>query len=200
MNVVGFNGSPRENGNTARLVRTVLDTLDANGIATEYIQLGGQNMHGCIACMQCRENQDRQCSIKNDNCNEYLEKMIQADGIVIGAPTYFADLNAETKALLDRASFVALQNGGLFRGKVGTGVVAARRGGAVRVMDSILKPFQMSEMFMPGSTYWNLGYGLAPDEVGQDAEALKNMRNLGGQMAYLLKALQLARENNIQVR
>ncbi|WP_291318843.1 flavodoxin family protein [Desulfonatronospira sp.] len=200
MNVVGFNGSPRENGNTARLVRTVLDTLEANGITTEYIQLGGQNIHGCIACMQCRENQDKQCSIKNDKCNEYLAKMIQADGIVVGAPTYFADLNAETKALLDRASFVALQNGGLFRGKVGTGVVAARRGGAVRVMDSILKPFQMSEMFMPGSTYWNIGYGLDPDEVSEDAEALKNMRNLGGQMAYLLKALQLARDNNIQVR
>ncbi|MFO7718578.1 MAG: hypothetical protein R6Y91_08475 [Desulfohalobium sp.] len=104
------------------------------------------------------------------------------------------------KALLDRACFVALQNGGLFRGKVGAGVVAARRGGAVRVMDSILKPFQMSEMFLPGSTYWNLGYGLAPNEVGQDAEALKNMRNLGGQIAYLLKALQLARDNNIQIQ
>ncbi|MGM0645843.1 MAG: flavodoxin family protein [Thermodesulfobacteriota bacterium] len=200
MNVVGFNGSPRKDGNTARLLRTVLDTVETNGITTEYVQLGGQNLRGCQACLQCRENQDKQCSLKNDKCNEYLEKMIQADGIVVGAPTYFADLNAETKALLDRACFVALQNGGLFRGKVGAGVVAARRGGAVRVMDSILKPFQMSEMFLPGSTYWNLGYGLAPNEVGQDAEALKNMRNLGGQIAYLLKALQLARDNNIQIQ
>lgn len=200
MNVVGFNGSPRKNGNTARLLRTALDTLESNGITTEYVQLGGQNLRGCQACLQCRENQDQQCSITNDICNEYLQKMIEADGIVVGAPTYFADLNAETKALLDRACFVALQNGGLFRGKVGAGVVAARRGGAVRVMDSILKPFQMSEMFLPGSTYWNLGYGLAPDEVVQDAEALKNMRNLGGQMAYLLKALQLARDTNIQIR
>ena len=199
MKVIGFNGSPRKEGNTARLVSTVLDTLEGNGIATEYIQLGGQNMHGCIACMQCHENQDRQCSIKTDNCNEYLEKMIEADGIVVGAPTYFADLNAETKALLDRSSFVALQNGGLFRGKVGAGVVAARRGGAVRVMDSILKPFQMSEMFLPGSTYWNLGYGLQPDEVIGDTEGINNMRNLGRQIAYLLKALDLARENGVQV-
>lgn len=200
MKVVAFNGSPRKEGNTAHLLQAVLESVQANDIETEFVQVGGRPLQGCTACMECKENQDKRCAITKDKLNEYLEKMIEADGIVVGSPTYFADLSAEAKALLDRCCFVALQNGGLFRGKVGAGVVAARRGGATHVMDSILKPFQMSEMYMPGSKYWNMGYGLAPGDVTQDKEGMLNMQNLGSRIAYLLKALDLARKENISVK
>lgn len=200
MKVVAFNGSPRKQGNTAYLLHTVLESIQVNGIETEFVQVGAKALRGCTACMECRKNQDKRCSIDNDQLNEYLEKMIEADGIIVGSPTYFADLSAETKALLDRSCFVALQNGGLFKGKVGAGVVAVRRGGAIHVLDSILKPFQMSEMFIPGSTYWNMGYGLKPEDVSRDKEGLENMRNLGRQVAYLLFALELAKKENISVK
>ena len=200
MKVVAFNASPRKEGNTAHLLQTVLETIQANSIETELIQIGGRPLRGCTACLECRENQDKRCTITGDKLNEYLEKMLEADGIIVGSPTYFADLSAEAKALLDRSCFVALQNGGLLRGKVGAGVVAVRRGGAVHVLDSILKPFQMSEMFIPGSSYWNMGYGLAPGDVVQDKEGINNMHNLGKQIAYLLKALDLARKEGISVK
>ncbi|MFO7752691.1 MAG: flavodoxin family protein [Desulfobacteraceae bacterium] len=200
MKVVAFNGSPRKDGNTSYLLKTVLRVLEDNGIETEYFQVGGKPLRGCTACFQCAENQDKKCSVTSDKLNEYLEKMIQADGILVGSPTYFSDLSSETKALLDRACFVALQNGGLFRKKAGAAVVAQRRGGAVHVMDSILKPFQMSEMFIPGSTYWNMGFGLGEGEAAQDDEGVKNMENLGRQLAYLLKVLDLGKKQGVEVR
>lgn len=198
MKVVAFNGSPRKEGNTAYMLNTVCKTIEAGGIETELFQVGGKPIHGCIACYKCAENKDRQCSIKNDRLNDYLAAMIEADGIVVGSPTYFADVTSDTKALLDRSCFVALQNGGLFRRKVGAAVVAQRRGGAVHVMDSILKPFQMSEMFIPGSTYWNMGFGLKEKDVIGDEEGTRNMENLGRQITYLLKALDLAKREGIE--
>lgn len=200
MKVVAFNGSPRKNGNTSYLLKTVLKTMENNGIETEFIQVGGKPLHGCMACFKCAENQDRKCSITNDKLNEYLEKMIESDAILVGSPTYFSDMSSETKALLDRSCFVALQNGGLFRKKVGAAVAAQRRGGAVHVMDSMLKPFQMSEMFIPGSTYWNMGFGMNEGDAAEDEEGVKNMENLGRQMAYLLKALDLGKKQGIEVQ
>ena len=189
MKVVAFNGSPRKNGNTSYLLKTVLKTMENNGIETEFIQVGGKPLHGCMACFKCAENQDRKCSITNDKLNEYLEKMIESDAILVGSPTYFSDMSSETKALLDRSCFVALQNGGLFRKKVGAAVAAQRRGGAVHVMDSMLKPFQMSEMFIPGSTYWNVGIGRDPGQVRDDQEGIETMITLGKNMAWLIEKL-----------
>jgi multimeric flavodoxin WrbA len=187
--VVAFNGSPRREGNTARLLAEVLAELEKEGIETELVQIGGRQVHGCTACGKCFENQDGKCVIDNDFVNDCIEKMAAADGIVIGSPTYFADVSTETKALIDRAGFVAIANGGMFARKAGAAVVAVRRAGAVHAFDTINHLFGISQMFTVGSSYWNLGLGLDAGDVEKDEEGLLTMRNLGANMAWLLKRI-----------
>ncbi|MFK4765369.1 flavodoxin family protein [Desulfobaculum sp. SPO524] len=189
MYVVAINGSPRKGGNTENLLRTALEPLEKAGWETEFVQLGGKKIRGCMACGKCWEKQDGHCVVDNDAFNDVMDKMVKADAIIIGSPTYFSDVSAETKALLDRSGFVALANGGLFAGKIGAAVVAVRRGGGIHVFDTINHMYQMSRMIVPGSTYWNLGYGLEKGEVQGDAEALANMRNLGETVSWLGKAM-----------
>ena len=186
MKVTAINGSPRKGGNTEILLRKVLAPLAAAGHQTEYLQVGGTRIRGCTACGACGRMQNKRCVIDDDIFNLAFAKMIAADAILIGSPSYFADMTAEAKALIDRAGHVARANGGLFRRKIGAGVVAARRGGAVHVLDSIHHMFLMSEMVVPGSTYWNFGFGREAGEVLGDAEGLANMQNLGEQIAWLL--------------
>ena len=186
MKVVAFNGSARKDGNTAILVRRVLEELEKEGIETELVQLAGERIRGCTACRGCVANKDKRCTIDDDVVNECIKKMVEADGIILASPTYFADVSAETKALIDRAGFVARANGGLFRRKVGAAVVAVRRAGAIHAFDSINHFFFISEMVVPGSSYWNLGFGYAPGEVEADAEGMETMRILGSNMAWLL--------------
>jgi multimeric flavodoxin WrbA len=116
--------------------------------------------------------------------------MASADGIILASPTYFADITTELKALLDRAGMVAMANGGMFRRKVGAGVIAVRRGGAVHAFDSLNHLFLISEMIIPGSCYWNVGIGREVGEVQQDEEGIRTMKVLGQNMAWLLKKLQ----------
>lgn len=189
MKVVAFNGSARRNGNTAILVRRVLEELEKEGIETELVQLAGERIRGCTACRGCVANQDGRCTIDDDVVNECIRKMVKADGIILASPTYFADVSAEMKALIDRAGFVARANGGLFRRKVGAAVVAVRRAGAIHAFDSINHFFFISEMVVPGSSYWNLGFGHAPGEVESDQEGIETMRVLGSNMAWLLKMI-----------
>ncbi len=190
MKVVAFNGSPREGGNTEHLIKAVFAPLEEAGVETELVRIGGTGLRGCIACMKCRERKDGKCAIKNDDLNDYVEKMRQADGILLGSPTYFTDVTAEMKALIDRAGFVTLGNGAQLRRKVGAAVVAVRRGGATHVFDTMNHFFLISQMIVPGSTYWNMGYGLGPGQVTADEEGMNNMRNLGETMAWLMKAIE----------
>jgi multimeric flavodoxin WrbA len=189
MKVVAFNGSARRDGNTAILVRRVLEELEKEDIETELVQLAGERIRGCTACRGCVANKDGRCTIDDDVVNGCIEKMIEADGIILASPTYFADVSAEMKALIDRAGFVARANGGLFRRKVGAAVVAVRRAGAIHAFDSINHLFFISEMVVPGSSYWNLGFGYAPGDVEADAEGMETMRVLGSNMAWLLKKI-----------
>ncbi|WP_342678965.1 flavodoxin family protein [Methanofollis sp. UBA420] len=189
MKVVAFNGSPRKDGNTARLLVAVLTELEKEGIETELIHIGGKKVHGCTACAKCFENQDRKCVIDDDFVNDCIAKMAIADGIIIGSPTYFADVSTETKALIDRAGYVALANGGMFTRKAGAAVVAVRRAGAVRAYDTINHLFGISQMVTVGSSYWNIGIGLAPGDVEKDEEGLQTMQNLGKNMAWILKKI-----------
>jgi multimeric flavodoxin WrbA len=189
LKVVAFNGSPRKEGNTAALIKHVLIELEKEGIETEVVQVGGKNIHGCTACTKCYENRDRKCVIDKDVVNECIEKMLDADGIILASPTYFADLTPELKALIDRAGFVAIANGCLFRRKVGAAVVAVRRAGSVHVFDSINHFFTISQMIIPGSSYWNMGMGLAEGDVEKDEEGIRTMQILGQNMAWLLKKL-----------
>ena len=185
MKALAINGSPRKGGNTEILLRKALEPIAAEGHRTDYIQVGGTRIRGCTACGACGRMKNKRCVMEDDIFNLAFAKIAEADAILIGSPTYFADMTAETKALIDRAGYVALANGGLLRRKIGAAVVAARRGGAVHVMDSINHLFLMSEMIVPGSTYWNFGHGASPGDVSGDEEALVNMQNLGEQIAWL---------------
>lgn len=187
MKVVGINGSARKDGNTAILIRRVFEELEKEGIETELIQLAGKKIRGCTACMKCRENSDKRCSVNNDSFNKTFEKMLEADGIILGSPTYFADMTPEMKALIDRAGYVAKGNGELLRRKVGAAVSAVRRAGAIHTLDSISHLFLISQMIVPGSSYWNLGIGKEKGDVEADAEGMQTMQVLGENMAWLLK-------------
>jgi multimeric flavodoxin WrbA len=189
MKVVAFNGSPRKEGNTSSLLKHVLAELEKKGIETEVVQLGGKSIHGCTACGKCSENKDKRCVIDKDMVNECIEKMLEADGIILASPTYFADLTPELKALIDRAGFVAKANNEMFRYKVGAAIVAVRRAGAVHVFDSINHFFTISQMIIPGASYWNMGVGLAEGDVEKDDEGIRTMQVLGQNMAWLLKKL-----------
>ncbi len=187
MKVVAFNGSARKDGNTAILVKAALAELESAGIETELIQLAGQRIRGCTACYGCVKNKDRRCVVTDDRVNEYIEKMIEADGIILASPTYFADLTAELKALIDRAGLVVRVNGDLLQRKIGAAVVAVRRAGSIHVFDSINHFFLISQMVIPGSSYWNVGIGRQIGDVESDGEGLDTMKTLGRNMAWLLQ-------------
>lgn len=186
MKVVAFNGSARKDGNTAILIRHVFGELVKEDIDTELVQLSGRRIHGCIACMKCYENKDQRCSVKDDMANECIEKMLEADGIILGSPTYFANVSTEMKALIDRAGMVSRANGDMLARKVGAAVVAVRRAGSIHVFNSMNHFFFIGQMIVPGSSYWNLGIGRQKGEVEKDDEGIKTMQDLGRNMAWLL--------------
>ncbi len=189
MKAVAINGSPRKGGNTEILLKKVLAPLTDAGWKTEFVQLGGTSIRGCQACYQCFKKKNSRCRQKDDAFNPCFEKMAAADAIILGSPTYFTDVSAEMKALLDRAGLVSLANGGLFRGKIGAAVVAVRRGGGTHAFDTMNHMFLMSGAIVPGSTYWNLGFGLDKGEVAEDDEASRNMKDLGQTIAWLGEAI-----------
>jgi multimeric flavodoxin WrbA len=187
MKVVAFNGSARKGGNTAILLGHVLGELAKEGIETELVELAGATIHGCLACRKCSVRKDRRCSQTDDMGNVCIDKMAAADGILLGSPTYVADISPEIKALIDRACLVSGANGGMFRRKVGAAVVAVRRAGAIHAFDALNHFFLISEMIIPGSSYWNIGYGREPGEVEKDEEGIRTMKTLGRNMAWLMK-------------
>jgi multimeric flavodoxin WrbA len=187
--VVAFNGSARKGGNTSILLKYVLKELENEGIETELIEMSGTKIHGCLACRECSKRKDHRCGQTGDMGNAYIEKMEQADGILLGTPTYVADISPEIKALMDRACLVSKANGGMFRRKVGAAVVAVRRAGAIHAFDALNHFFLLSEMIVPGSSYWNIGIGLEPGDVERDEEGIRTMRVLGQNMAWLLKKI-----------
>lgn len=189
MKVIAVNGSARRDGNTALLIRAVFSELEAAGIETELVQLAGKPLRGCTACMQCWERRDRRCVIGGDELNQILAKMVAADGILLGSPTYFADVTAEMKALIDRCGMVNRANGDLLARKVGAGVVAVRRGGAMHALQTLQNFFLIGQMVIPGSSYWNLAFGRQIGEVEGDEEGMQTMRQLGENMGWLLSKL-----------
>jgi len=189
MKVIAINGSPRRNGNTAILIGHVFSELEKEGIRTEMIQLAGVRIRGCAACFKCGENLDKRCALKDDPLNGYIEKMLDADGIILASPTYFTDVTAEMKAVIDRAGMVAKQNDDMFRRKAGAAVIAVRRAGAVHAFDTINHFFFINQMVVPGSSYWNMGIGREPGTVEADLEGIGIMKTLGENMAWLLKKI-----------
>jgi len=189
MKVVAFNGSPRKEGNTKHSIQVVLSQLEEEGIRTELIQVGGKPLHGCIACYKCVKNKDRECAIKKDDLNSYVQKMVEADGIILGSPVYFSNITSEMKALIDRAGLVVRANDYLLKRKVGAPVLAVRRAGATFAFSAINFFFFIQQMIVPGSIYWNLGIGREPGEVMNDEEGVLTFKTLGQNIAWLLKKM-----------
>nr|WP_319570970.1 flavodoxin family protein [uncultured Draconibacterium sp.] len=187
MKVVAINGSPRRNGNTSILIEETFKIFRSEEIETEVIQLGNKPVHGCTACGKCREIQDRKCHIKNDLLNLCIEKMIEADGIILGTPVYFADVSTEIKALMDVAGYVTRGNGHLLKRKVGAGLISVRRGGALPTFDAMNRFFLINQMIVPGSSYWNFAFGKNQGDVLQDEEGINTIRTLAENMSWLMK-------------
>ena len=189
MKVVGFNSSPRRDGNTSILLGAVFAELAQAGITTQLINIGIRPVQGCIACGKCAQNRDGHCAMHTDQVNDWLAIMDQADGIILGSPVYIADVNGQMKNFIDRTAMTARANGDMFARKVGAGVVAVRRAGALPAFHSLNAWFAICQMVVVGAGYWNMGFGLHPGEVNRDPEGLQTMRNLGRNMAWLLHSI-----------
>lgn len=189
MKVVAFNGSPRKNGNTSILIRYVFEELEKEAVQTELISIGGEKIEGCRACYNCFSLKNRHCAADSDLMNTCLDKMLEADGIILGSPTYVTDVTSEMKALIDRACLVAKANGDMFKRKIGAAVVAVRRAGSTHAFDTMNHFFTISQMMVVGSCYWNVGIGLEPGDVRRDEEGVRTMKILGQNMAWLLKKI-----------
>ncbi len=188
MFALAINGSPRKDGNTYLMLQEVLKPLQDAGWDANIMHVG--NIHGCRACYGCRKQMNQRCVFDKDGFNALFEHMVRADAIILGSPTYYTDVTAEMKALIDRAGFVAGANNRLFQGKIGAAVVVARRGGSIHAFDSMNHMFHISRMILPGSTYWNIGYGRDKGDVLNDTEGLANMNHLGRMINWLGTALQ----------
>jgi multimeric flavodoxin WrbA len=189
MKVVALNSSARKDGNTSILLNFVLDELKKEGIGTELIQLAGKPIAGCRACYKCFENKDRRCAVKNDILNDLIGKMEEADGVLLGSPTYFSDASASMRAFIERCGFVGRANNYMLKRKVGAAVVAVRRAGAIPAFNSMNLFLHYMQMVMPGASYWSIGVGRDPGDVLKDEEGIQTMKNLGENMAWLLKKL-----------
>lgn len=189
LKVLAINGSPRKGGNTEQLVREVFKQIEPHGIETEIVQVGGLLLRGCSSCYGCFKTRDGVCAIKTDRMNEFIAKANEADALILASPTYYGSVSAEMKAFMDRLGLTTIGAGRTLTHKVGAAVVAVRRGGAVTVFDELNRFMLGSGMVVPGSTYWNFGVGEAPGEIHDDAEGLRNMHDLGDQIAWLLGKL-----------
>lgn len=188
MKVLMINGSPRLNGNTSLALAELEKTFAAEGIETETVQVGNQNIRGCIACGYCKNN--GKC-VFDDGINELAQKFEASDGLIVASPVYYASANATLIAALDR----------LFHGtsfsksmKVGASVTIARRGGCSSTFDELNKYFTISGMPIASSQYWNSVHGLAPGDAVQDLEGMQTMRTLARNMAFLMKSIALGKE------
>ena len=190
MKVVAFNGSPNKQGNTYLALKLVLDELEKEGIETEIVQVSGKSIRGCIACGMCAKNKDEKCALSGDEVNDWIQKIKNADGLLLGSPVHYSAIAADMKAFLDRAFYVQGGNGRLFRHKVGAALVAVRRSGGVATFDQLNHYLNCSEMLMPTSNYWNVIHGAKPGEVLQDTEGVQVMSLLGKNMTWLLKLLE----------
>jgi multimeric flavodoxin WrbA len=186
MKVLGINGSPHRGGNTESILAMVFEPLTEAGIETETVWIGGETIRGCTACRFCFKNRNGRCIIESDMLNDVIARFVSIDGIVLGSPTYFADVTPQMKAFMDRAGMVANANGAPLKYKAAAAVTAVRRGGAIHSLDTMNHWLHYMQTFMVGSTYWNMVYCREIGEAALDIEGSQTMRNLGLNMAYLL--------------
>lgn len=190
MKVIMFNGSPKENGNTATSLNVVAEQLRKSSIEVEILHVGNKVVRGCIACGSCAKTRNEQCIIKDDIVNEYLQRAKEADGIVLGSPVYFSGVAGTMKSFLDRMFYVSTANGWMLRHKVGASVVAVRRSGGLTTFNELNHYLIFSEMVMATSNYWNVVHGASPGQAIQDEEGMQIMTVLGENIAWLIKLIE----------
>ncbi len=193
MKVIGINGSPRKDGNTSIALHIMEEELTNEGIEVEIIQIGDKLIHGCIACGYCFKSENNQCVFKDDIMNEVSNKMREADGIILGSPTYYGGIAGTMKSFLDRVFYTG-HRVKPFRNKVATAVVSVRRAGGVEVFNQLTNYLNLAETVIPPSQYWGLGYGLNKGEIIQDAEGVQVIRRNANAMAWLLKTIDASKE------
>jgi multimeric flavodoxin WrbA len=187
MKVLAINGSPRKEGNTYNALSLVGKEISANGIEFEILHVGNEAIHGCIGCYKCALAQNGMCSITSDKLNQWIPKIKEADGIILGSPVYYSGIAGTMKCFLDRLFFVSGANGNFMRHKVAAAIVAVRRSGGSSTLDSLYHYLTYSEMILATANYWNIIHGSKPGEIHQDGEGVQIMRVLGKNMAWLLK-------------
>lgn len=187
MKVTAFNGSARPKGNTSQAIQIVFEELEKEGIETELVNIGTKRLSGCIACFKCRENKDKKCVITDDLMNEYIAKMDSSDGIIIGSPVYYGSMTTNTKALIERCGQVSRANGDLLARKIGTPVVSVRRAGSNFTYAAINFFFGIMQMPIATSSYWNMTLAREQGDIQKDEEGIETFRNLGKNMAWLIK-------------
>jgi multimeric flavodoxin WrbA len=188
MKVIAFNGSPKKEGNTYHAIKMVADELNNEGIEVEIIHVGNKLIQGCLACNGCTRNKNDRCVIETDEVNDWIQKMKEADGIILGSPVHYSAIGGTMKSFLDRAFYVAGK--GILRHKVGAAVVAVRRSGGIPTFNQLNNFINYSEMLIPTSNYWNVIHGTTPGEVSEDEEGKQIMRVLGKNMAWLMKLVE----------
>ena len=192
MKVIAINGSPRKDGNTAAALKMMSEELEKENIDVEIIHIGGENIRGCKGCFYCTASENNQCVIKDDPVNEIALKMREADGLILGSPTYYAGISGTMKCFLDRVFFTSSR---YFKYKVGTSVAVVRRAGGVDVTHQLDNFLNLSEIITPPSQYWMIGYGREKGEVLQDGEGTQTLRKNARAMAWLLKVVAAGKES-----
>lgn len=192
MKALLINGSPNEKGCTYTALSEVAATLEENGVETKIVSIGKQPIRGCIGCGGCAGK--NRCVFNEDPVNALIEEMETADALVIGSPVYFASPNGNLTSLLDRFFYA----GGCFAHKPAAAVASARRAGTTVTLDDLNKYFQIRQMPVVSSTYWNMVHGNRSEEVQKDEEGLQTMRNLGRNMAWLLKCIEKGRKDGLE--
>ncbi|MGL4519922.1 MAG: flavodoxin family protein [Phocaeicola sp.] len=188
MKVVAINGSPKSKGNTYHSFSILKEELEKQGIEMEIIHVGNKAIRGCIGCNRCAEVKTEECpTFPTDLVNETVQKMKQADGILIGSPVYYSGVAGTMKCFLDRAFYVGGVNGSLFKHKVGAAISSVRRTGGSATLDCLNHYFTISEMPLASSTYWSAIHGHTPGQIEEDAEGVQTLVNLAKNMAWLLK-------------
>lgn len=184
MKVLLINGSPRQKGNTSVALAEIAKTLEKDGIDSEIVWIGNKPIRGCIACGQCKRKPGA-CIFNDDVCNEISGKFAEADALVVGSPVYYGQPNGALLSIIQRSFY---SNGSAISGKPAAAVAVCRRGGASAVFDTLNMPFQMMNMPLVTSQYWNIVYGMNPGEAALDTEGMQTMRTLAHNLAWLLKA------------
>lgn len=190
MKVVAFNGSPKKEGNTYQALKIITDILNAENIDTEIIHVGNKKIQGCLACNRCFVTKNDRCINDSDPVNEWIQKMKEADGILLGTPVHYASAGGVLKTFLDRAFYVAGANNSIFRHKVGAAIAVVRRSGGLPAFQELNNYLMYSEMIIPTSNYWNVIHGTAPGDIFEDKEGIQIMSVLAKNYIWTLQLIE----------